>query len=321
MATTQPVIPAAVRPGWLARRRRAAAVAEDVGDWTYAESWRRLLFVGLLTLPLVVGYVWITIFSFADSTRGIVPYVDGKPGVTLEKWSILRDSTLWKYTFNTLLLAGCMTIGIVFVSCLAGYALSRLAFPGRNGMLATLLALHAFPSFTLLIAIFFILRRLADLPLVGSGLPYIGGIGYDTLGGVILVSITLQIPLGVWLMKGFFDGVSWDMERAALVDGCSRFQAWWRVVLPQIQPGIMALSVFSFIIGWGSFILPYTYILSNDHAVLSTYLYSLLGQNTYVDYGRVIAVGVFQLMPVLLFFLFMQKYLLRIFAGGSRGGV
>jgi inositol-phosphate transport system permease protein len=317
---TQPVIPAAAGVRWLSRRRRAP-VGEEVGDWTYAESSRRLVVVGLLTLPLVVAYTWVLIASFADTTRGLVPMTNGEVGVTLAKWSILRDPTLWKYTLNTLLLSFFMTAGVVAVSALAGFALSRLAFAGRNGMLALLLALHAFPSFTLLIAIFFILRWLAEIPVVGSGVPYFGGVGYDTLGGVILVSIALQIPLGVWLMKGFFDSVSWDMERAALVDGCSRVQAWWRVVLPQVQPGIMALSVFSFIIGWGSFIIPYTYILSNDHNVLSTYLYSLFGQNTYIDYGSVVAVGVFQLIPVLLFFLFMQKYLLRIFAGGSRGGV
>jgi len=259
--------------------------------------------------------------SFADSMHGLVPYTNGHPGVTLHKWSILYDSTLWRYTLNTVLLAGCMTVGIVVVSALSGFALSRLAFAGRKLTLALLLTLHAFPSFTLLIAIFFVLRWLTDIPVLGAGIPYFGGLGYNTLGGVILVSIALQIPLGIWLMKGFFDGVSWDMERAALVDGCTRFQAWWRIVLPQIRPGIMALSVFSLIVGWGSFIIPYTYIISNDHAVLSTYLYSLLGQNSYVDYGRVIAVGVFQLVPVLLFFLLTQRYLLRIFGGGSRGGV
>jgi inositol-phosphate transport system permease protein len=276
----------------------------------------------LISIPVTVGYLWLIIASFADTTHGLVPYTGDTIGFTLDNWEFLGDPALWKLTLNTFILAAGMTIGTVLVSAMSGYALSRLAFPGRRSLLGGALVLHAFPSFTLLISIFFVLRWIGDhMPVIGTGIPLIDGFGYNTLGGVVLVSIALQLPLGIWLMKGFFDGVSWDMERAALVDGCSRLQAWRHVVMPQVLPGVMALSVFSFIIGWGSFIIPFTYMIDAKTAVLSTYLFALTGETAQVDYGQVVAVGLFQLLPVLLFFLFMQKYLLRIFAGGTRGGV
>jgi inositol-phosphate transport system permease protein len=261
--------------------------------------------------------------TFADRTHGLVP-VDadgGFGGLTLQNWSFLwEDSTIWVVTLNTALLATGLTIGVVGVSALAGYALSRLAFPGRRLMLATMLVLHAFPSVTLLISIFFVLRWLGDLPIIGRDLPVVGGIGYNTIGGVILVSVALQLPLGIWLMKGFFDGVPWDVERAALIDGCSRFQAWRLVVLPAVRPGMAALAIFSFIVGWGSFIIPYTYIASPTKNVIAVYLQSELGVTAPVDYGVVAAIGLFQLIPVLIFFFFTQEYLLKIFTGGSKGG-
>ncbi len=289
----------------------------------YRESRLRLLALSLLTMPVVVGYVWLLLSTFANRTYGLVPVDDeGKlGGLTLQNWSFLwNDPVIWIVTLNTFLLASGMTLVVVALSALAGYCLSRLAFGGRRSFLAGTLVLHAFPSVTLLIPIFFVLRWLGNIPIIGNSIPIIGGLGYNTIGGVILVSVALQLPLGIWLMKGFFDGVSWVMERSALIDGCTRFQAWWRVVLPQVRPGIAALSIFSFIVGWGSFIIPYTYLASPTNNVLTVYLNNLLGSTSPVNYGQVAAVGLFQLIPVLIFFLFTQKYLLNIFAGGTKGG-
>lgn len=288
--------------------------------------WRIVLPLAALisaTVPIVVGYIWIIISTFSRRTYGLVP-VDGNGhfgGLTLENWSFLwNNPQLWQVTFNSLTLAVGLTIGVVLVSSLAGYALSRISFPGRKGFLATTLILHAFPSVTLLIAIYFVLRWLTAVPFIGRGIPIIGGFGYNTLGGVILVMLALQLPLGVWLMKGFFDHISWDMERAALIDGCSRFRVWWQIIMPQIRPGIAALSIFSFISGWNEFLIPYTYITDQQKSTIAAYLNSLLGDTAPVNYSAVAAVGLFQLIPVLLFFIFTQEYLLSIFSGGAKGG-
>ncbi len=153
---------------------------------------------------------------------------------------------------------------------------------------------------------------------MGNDLPLIGGFGYNTLGGVIMVQLALQLPLGVWLMKGFFDNVSWDMQRAALIDGCTHFRAWWQIVMPVIRPGIAALVIFTFITGWGSFLIPYTFIADQQNSTLAAYVRSLQGDTSPVNYSTIAAVGLFQLIPVMVFFIFTQEYLMNIFAGGSK---
>ena len=280
-----------------------------------------IIFLILISLPIILGFLWIFISTFSIRTFGLVP-VDSTGhigGLTFSNWKFLFDKTVWIVTFNTLILSIGLTAGVIFVSALAGYALSRMNFPGRKSILSLSLMLHAFPSITLLIAIYFVLRWISKIPVIGNGLPVIGGFGYDTLGGIILVSIALQLPLGVWLMKGFFDNVSWDMEMAALIDGCSRFRILWQIILPQIKPGIAALAIFSFIQGWSSFLIPYSFMTSASTATVATFLNSLLSESAPVNYGTLAAVGLFQLLPVLIFFIFTQKYLLNIFSGGVKG--
>lgn len=282
-----------------------------------------LTLLAFLTLPILVGYVWIIISTFSLRTYGLIP-VDAQGdfgGLTLANWAFLwEDPVIWRLTFNTFVLASGLMVGVVLVSSMAGYALSRVRFSGRKSFLATTLILHAFPSVTLLISIYFVLRWIGDIPILGRGLPFIGGFGYNTLGGVILVSVALELPLGVWLMKGFFDQVSWDMERAALIDGCSRMRAWAQIIMPTIRPGIAALSIFSFISGWNSFLIPYTFMLDQQSSTLAPYLRGLLGDTQPINYSEVAAVGLFQLIPVMIFFIFTQETLLSIFGGGSKGG-
>jgi inositol-phosphate transport system permease protein len=296
---------------------------ENMGVGGRSRTAAPLTLLGLLTVPLVVGYIWILISTFAQRTYGLVP-VDSNGNVgslTLANWSFLwEDPLIWRLAANTFVLALGLAVGSVLISALAGYALSRISFPGRKVFLGTTLILHAFPSVTLLIAIYFVLRWIGNIPILGRGLPLIGGFGYNTLGGVILVSVALELPLGIWLMKGFFDNISWDMERAALIDGCSRLRVWWQVMLPQIRPGIAALAIFSFISGWNAFLIPYTFLTAQEKSTLAPYLNSLVGDTVPVNYSTVAAVGLFQLIPVILFFIFTQEYLLSIFGGGAKGG-
>jgi inositol-phosphate transport system permease protein len=259
----------------------------------------------VLTSPLLLGYGWLVIATFSRRTYGLAP-----ESWTLDNWQFLWNfaswrESIWGVTLNTLVLALGLTIVVVALSALAGYALARLDFLGRRGFMSATLILHAFPSVTLLIAIYFVLRALRL---------------YNTIQGVILVKVALELPLGMWLMKGFFDNVPWDIERAAMVDGASRVRIWWQIMLPLIRPGIAALAIFSFISGWNEFLIPYTFILNRQQATLAVYLQQLVGDSRFVDYGQVAAIGLFQLLPVLVFFLFTQRYLLSIYAGGVKGG-
>ena len=262
----------------------------------------------ITVLPIVVGYFWLVLSSFSVSTEGL-----RSTGFTLSNWSFLREPpfgrgypSIWRVTFNTFVVAISMTLTVVIVSSLAGYALSRLNFPGRKSFLSLTLLLHAFPSVTLLIGIYFVLRAL--------GL-------YNTLLGVGMVMISFELPFGIWLMKGFFDNVSWDMERAALIDGASRLRVWWEIIMPTIKPGIAALAIFAFISGWNAWLIPRTFTIgAGQQATLSVFLNNFRSDTVAVQWGTVTAVGLFQLVPVAIFFIFTQDLLLSIYAGGAKGG-
>ncbi|GAC1556209.1 MAG: carbohydrate ABC transporter permease [Herpetosiphon sp.] len=259
----------------------------------------------ILSAPLLAGYAWLILATFSLRTAGLIPF-----GITLENWNFLWtfdswQASVWQATINTFVLAIGLSVAVVFLASMGGYALSRLDFVGRRPFMSLTLILHAFPSVTLLIAIYIVLRTL--------GL-------YNTLRGVILVKIALELPVGIWLMKGFFDSVPWDIERAAMVDGAGRFRIWWQIVLPLVRPGIAALLIFSFISGWNEFLIPYTFILSAQQTTLAVYLNRLVGDARFINYGQVAAIGLFQLLPILIFFLFTQRSLLSVYAGGVKGG-
>jgi inositol-phosphate transport system permease protein len=266
----------------------------------------RLLFLGLaaLSLPIVAGIVWLVLTgSFAD-VHGLRPV--GPP--TLKNWRFLWEAVgsrppIYVPLFNSMVFSVVVAAVVVTVASMAAYAISRLSFPGRATYLGLILMLHAFPAVSLIIAIFYILRLL--------GL-------FDTLLGVILVKASLDLPLGIWLMKGFFDALSWEMEMAALVDGMSRWTLFWQIALPLVRPGVLALGTFSLLSAWGEFILPFTLIVSTRSWTMALYLQSFIGE-VFSDYRMAAAVGLFYALPVLVLFLLGQRYLLNVYSGGVKG--
>jgi inositol-phosphate transport system permease protein len=142
---------------------------------------------------------------------------------------------------------------------------------------------------------------------------------YDQLLGVILVKASFELPFGIWIMKGFFDTVPWDLEMAALVDGAGRFTTWRRVVMPLVKPGLLALGLLSFVQGWNEFLLPFIFMPSGSQQTLSTLVRAILGEGRFVDYGLLTAIGLFYVLPVLAVFLFAQEHLMKIYGGGVKG--
>jgi inositol-phosphate transport system permease protein len=212
--------------------------------------------------------------------------------------------SVWRAYWNSIVLAGSQTIIVVTVASLAGYYLSRFQFPGRAGMLRSLLVLHAFPVMTLIVPLFLMLH-------------YIGLL--DTLFGVILVLVAFELPFAIFIMKGFFDAVPWDIEMSALTDGASRRQAFRMVVLPQVTNGLIAISVFSFIRGWEEYIFVFTFLIRNTNWTMSLYMFFVRDDVMGVDFGVVSAVGVFYLVPSLLLYAFAQRYLMQMTLGGIKG--
>jgi len=268
--------------------------------------WRLLLLALVaLSLPIITGIVWLFLTGLFEDVHGLVP----AGPLAIKSWRFLWESSIGSRPpirvplLNSLVFSVVVSVMVVLVASMAAYAISRLSFPGRTMYLGLVLMLHAFPAVSLIIAIFYILRLL--------GL-------FDTLTGVILVKASLDLPLGIWLMKGFFDNLSWEMEMAALVDGMSRWGLFWKIALPLVRPGILALSTFSVLSAWGEFILPFTLIVSTRSWTMAIYLQTFLGE-VFTDYRMAAAVGLFYALPVVILFLLGQRYLLNIYSGGVKG--
>ena len=263
-------------------------------------------FLILVTAPILLLYAMLFLSSFSSELIGLIP-----KDFTLEHWSLMKTGEIivpgTKGTFypnlylvmgNTFLLALAIAAVEVIFSSLAAYAISRFRFRGRSSLMGLILVLHSFPGITLLIALFYILNVL-NL--------------YDTLAGVFIVKIALDMPLDIWIMKGFFDGLPWDLEMSALVDGCNRLQAWWKIIMPNIRNGLMSVLIFGFLSGWSEFIYVLTFVSSQKYWTLSMLVYALTtGEYFYINPGVTAAVAIVYMIPVVLFFLFAQKYLLRI---------
>jgi inositol-phosphate transport system permease protein len=272
-------------------------------------------FLILSIVPILIGYAWLIIATLSFRTEGLLPRnAEGAiGGFTLRNWEFITDTAIWNAMLNSFLIAVAMVIGVGIASTAGGYALSRMKFAGRKGFLSMTLVLHAFKAEMLLIAIFFVLRFLGEIPIIGDF------IGFNSVGGVALVMIALELPLGIWLMKGFFDALPWDMERAALIDGASRFRVWWQIMLPQVRPGLAALSLFTFIAGWNAYLVPFTFTIGTKVANMPVFLSQLISDTAPTNWNQVAAVGLFQMIPLLIFFIFTQELLLNIYAGGSKG--
>jgi inositol-phosphate transport system permease protein len=193
---------------------------------------------------------------------------------------------------------------VVAVATLAGYYLSRFAFSGRAVFLQGLLVLHAFPAMTLIIPIFLMMYW------VGM---------QDTLAGVILVIAALELPFAIFVMKGFFDAVPWDIEMSAMTDGASRRQAFFHVVLPQVKVGMLAIAIFAFIRGWEEYVFVRTLLVAKENWTMSLYLFWTITDVMGVDYALVSAVGVFYVLPSVVLYLLTQRYLTQMTFGGIKG--
>lgn len=206
---------------------------------------------------------------------------------------------------NTILFTIVVTCCEVMISCMAGYAISRLNFTGRRVIQNMLLVLRMFPNLLLLIGVLYVLITLKTA---------------NSLLGVVLVAIAFRIPGSTFIIKNFFDGVPRDIENSCLVDGCSRFSAFFQVIIHLIKPGIASISIFSFLSAWSNYILFNTLIFNSKTPVIATYLKSLSRPDQpIVDYNTFAAMAIVYMVPVLVFFIISQKTLMKGNVAGGKG--
>lgn len=207
-------------------------------------------------------------------------------------------------TVNSLKISLIVALLCVILACLSGYALSRcrgkvFALYGSGVMV-----LQMFPMMLMLIPLFLIFKNLRLI---------------DTHLSLILSYTCLNLPFSVWLMKGFFDTVPYEMEESAYIDGCGKFDTLVRIVIPVSLPGIATSGIFTFLNVWNEYTFSNTFVKNPDLVTLTVGLQDYLSQNSN-SWGQMMAASAIGIVPSVLFLLFAQKYLIQGMTAGAVKG-
>ncbi len=209
--------------------------------------------------------------------------------------------------YDALTMSLAVTIATVAVSLsfafLAALAVTRFRFPGRKSFIVVLLLIQMIPVEGLFISQYKMLEGMHLL---------------NTVAGLTLVYVASVLPFTVWTLRGFVAGVPYELEEAAMMDGCSRFQAFRKITFPLLAPGLVATGVFGFIQAWNEFTLAVVVMSRDDKKTLPVWLASFLDVNRGVDWGGVMAGSTLIAIPVIIFFLLVQG---RMVSGLTAGAV
>jgi ABC-type glycerol-3-phosphate transport system permease component len=223
--------------------------------------------------------------------------------VTFENYrDVATQSDMPAYFFNSTVVTAA-TIGLtLLLATPAGYAAARYRFRGKNVLLFVLLSTVMIPGAVIMVPLYMLAGRLALL---------------DTYLVLVLVYTAWRVPMVLWIMKAFFEAIPVEMEEAALVDGCGRLQAMWRVAFPLSWPGLSASAILVLVYVWTEFILALT-LTSKLRTVTVGLYYYMTGYG--IEWGRLTASVILALVPVLIaFFLFQKRFMQGLTAGALKG--
>ena len=274
----------AAGPGWLGRQRAA------LGD------------AGALVLMVVVlfPYIWLVQMSFRPN-KDIFGY-DLLFMPTLDHYRALWTGAFSKSFVNSAITSGASTLLSLLIGVPAAYALSRGGFRSSRRIALWILATRMAPPIAFTIP-FFLAYRHAGL--------------LDTHLGLIIVYLTFNLALVIWMMQPFFDGVPRELEEAAWIDGCGVWQAFRVVTLPLAAPGLAATAVICFILSWNDFF--YALVLTRTNASTAPVAIVNFIQYTGWEWGRIAAAGTLVMLPVVAFSMLVRNYLVRgLMAGGTK---
>jgi multiple sugar transport system permease protein len=205
------------------------------------------------------------------------------------------------YLRNSIWVSTATTVLGVIVAVPAAYAFSRFTFPGREPLFFSVLVRNMFPVVVFLIPLFILMRRLG---LVNTHL------------SLILTYLTFGLPLSIWLLKGFYDNIPPELERAARIDGATRFQAFWKIVMPLSTPGIVATAIYAFIQGWNEYVYARTFINSQELMTMPVGLEKFFAEYA-SNWPGLMAASFIMSVPVVVLFLVLQRHFVRALTEGA----
>ena len=292
------------------------STATSIATSTKGHFWIHL---GLITFTLITIYpvLWVLALAFSgqqsvaiidlpkDPTflarlRGVVPW---PANFSVKNFTdVMTEQPFGTWLLNSVLVSVMTTILGVFLACTAAYAFSRFKFAGRDaGMLAFLVS-QMFPGTLMLIPLFIIIVKWL-------------GLG-NTFWGLVIVYATTAIPFCVWMLKGYFDTIPIDIEESARIDGASPGVIFFRIILPLAKPAIAITALFSFMTAWNEFILASVFLESELKYTAPVGLRFFVGGFS-SQWGFFAAGSVIVSVPVVVLFLYLQKYLVGGLTAGS----
>lgn len=264
----------------------------------------RIVIYALVILAVILSvapilFLLITSFKEPQLTFAIPPVWVFKP--TLQNYrEVLAGGTFGRYFLNSLVVALSTTAIALMLGALAAYGFSRFRFRGSFWLRMSVLVPQMLPPITIIVPLYVLFNGM-DL--------------IDDRRALIISYLTFTIPLCIWMMIGFFDDVPVELEESAMIDGCTRLGALVRISLPITAPGLSATAILSFLYCWNEFL--YAAILTGRDARTLPVTITSFMTNKAILWGRIAASGSMVLIPVLIFALLAQRYLVRGLARGA----
>lgn len=256
-----------------------------------------ILVVFLSIAPIL--YLLVTSFKEPDLTFAIPPVWNFMP-TTQNYDEVLSSTNFNKYFVNSIVIALTTTGIALTLGTLAAYGFSRFRFRGQFWLRMSSLVPQMLPPIAIVVPLYVLFNSINWI---------------DSRQALVVSYLTFTIPLSIWMMAGFFDDVPLELEEAAMIDGCSRFGALIRVSLPLALPGMAATAILNFLYCWNEFL--YAVILTGREARTLPVIITSFMTNRAVLWGRIAASGSLVLIPVLIFALLAQRYLVRGLARGA----
>ncbi|MEI5526307.1 carbohydrate ABC transporter permease [Streptomyces brasiliscabiei] len=270
---------------------------------TFSLNTRRLAAdAGLLVIAaaFVLPLAWVILSSVDPKANLTVKVPDG---VTLDNFdAVLTPEITFTPLLNSLLLCGGGTALTVICAALAAYPLSRFRSRLNRPFLLTILFATSLPITAIMVPVYALFVQVNLI---------------DTMQGTIFFFAASQLPFAIWLMKNFMDGVPKELEEAAWTDGASSFQSLLRVVLPLMGPGVAVVTVFSFVMMWGNFFVPFMLLLTPEQMPAAVSINDFFGNRGTVVYGQLAAFSVIYSTPVILLYVGVAR---RLGGGFALGG-
>lgn len=278
------------------------------------------LILALAVLGTVYPILWVVTIAFSgkqslaiadvppdatvlDRIRAVLPWPET---FSISSFvSVMTDQPFASWLVNSVIVAAATTVLGVFLACTAGYAFSRFRFPGRRAGLMSFLVSQMFPGTLTLIPLYIILVKWLGL---GS-----------TRIALVLVYATIAIPFCVWMLKGYFDTIPRELEESAIMDGASPGTVFLKIILPLAKPAVAVTALFSFMTSWNEFILAATLMDKEAMYTAPVGLRFFVGGFSQ-QWGYFAAGSIIVSIPVVLVFLFLQKYLVSGLTAGAVKG-